>query len=274
MWEAQFGDFANGAQIILDQFVAAGEAKWLRANGLVLLLPHGYEGQGPEHSSARLERFLQLCANDNIQVCNITSPANYFHVLRRQMLRPFRKPLIIMTPKSLLRHPMAKSSASEFIEQSHFKRILSDRMEIADDKVRRLILCSGKVAYDLMEARAEAKLEDVSIVRLEQLYPFPGEPLAARLAKMTNLEKVVWCQEEPKNNGAWFFVESRIEEALAQAGHKGMRPCYAGRDVAASPATGLAKTHAAQQQALVALALGLGDKDAAKRTLKTAKKGS
>jgi 2-oxoglutarate dehydrogenase E1 component len=190
------------------------------------------------------------------------------------MLRPFRKPLIIMTPKSLLRHPMAKSSATEFTEQSHFKRILSDRMEIADDKVRRLILCSGKVAYDLMEARAEAKLGDVSIVRLEQLYPFPGEPLAARLMRMSNLQQVVWCQEEPKNNGAWFFVESRIEEALAQAGHKGMRPCYAGRDVAASPATGLAKTHAAQQQALVALALGLGDKDAAKRTLKTAKKGS
>jgi 2-oxoglutarate dehydrogenase E1 component len=272
-WEAQFGDFANGAQIIIDQFVAAGEAKWLRANGLVLLLPHGYEGQGPEHSSARLERFLQLCANDNIQVCNITSPANYFHVLRRQMLRPFRKPLVIMTPKSLLRHPMAKSASSEFIEESHFKRILSDRMDIADDKVRRLVLCSGKVAYDLMEARAEAKLEDVSIVRLEQLYPFPGEPLAVRLKKMKNLESVVWCQEEPKNNGAWFFVEGRIEEALGEAGHKGMRPCYAGRDVAASPATGLASKHAEQQKALVALALGLGDKDAARRTLKTAKKG-
>jgi 2-oxoglutarate dehydrogenase E1 component len=167
---------------------------------------------------------------------------------------------------------MAKSSSSEFIEQSHFKRILSDRMEIADDKVRRLVLCSGKVAYDLMEARAEAKLEDVSIVRLEQLYPFPGEPLAVRLKRMTGLQEVVWCQEEPKNNGAWFFVESRIEEALSEAGHKGMRPSYAGRDVAASPATGLAKKHAEQQQALVALALGLGDKDAAKRTLKSGKK--
>ncbi|MBO0748885.1 MAG: 2-oxoglutarate dehydrogenase E1 component [Porphyrobacter sp.] len=272
-WEAQFGDFANGAQIIIDQFVAAGEVKWLRANGIVLLLPHGYEGQGPEHSSARLERFLQLCANDNIQVCNITSPANYFHCLRRQMLRPFRKPLIIMTPKSLLRHPMAKSSASEFIEESHFKRILSDRMEIPDDKVRRLVLCSGKVAYDLMETRAEAGLEDVSIVRLEQLYPFPGEPLAVRLKRMTGLEQVVWCQEEPKNNGAWFFVECRIEEALSEAGHKGMRASYAGRDVAASPATGLAKRHAQQQQALVELALGIGDNDAARRTLKTAKKG-
>ena len=273
MWEAQFGDFANGAQIIIDQFVAAGEVKWLRANGLVLLLPHGYEGQGPEHSSARLERFLQLCANDNIQVCNITSPANYFHCLRRQMLRPFRKPLIIMTPKSLLRHPMAKSSASEFIKESHFKRILSDRMDIPDDKVRRLVLCSGKVAYDLMEKRAEEGLEDVSIVRLEQLYPFPGEPLAVRLERMTNLESVVWCQEEPKNNGAWFFVESRIEQALGEAGHKGMRPSYAGRDVAASPATGLAKRHVEQQQALVSLALGIGDKDEARRALKTRKKG-
>jgi 2-oxoglutarate dehydrogenase E1 component len=257
LWEAQFGDFANGAQIVIDQYIAAGEAKWLRANGLVLLLPHGYEGQGPEHSSARLERFLQLCADDNIQVCNITSPANYFHVLRRQMKRPFRKPLVIMTPKSLLRHPMAKSSAGEFTANSHFKRILSDRKDIADDKVRRLVLCSGKVAYDLMEAREKERLEDVSIVRLEQLYPFPGEPLAARLKKMTNLQEVVWCQEEPRNNGAWFFVASRIEIALTDAGHEGMRPQYAGRNRAASPATGLASRHAEQQAALVAEALGL-----------------
>jgi 2-oxoglutarate dehydrogenase E1 component len=272
-WEAQFGDFANGAQIIIDQFIAAGEAKWLRANGLVLLLPHGYEGQGPEHSSARLERYLQLCAQDNMQVANCTTPANYFHMLRRQMLRPFRKPLVIMTPKSLLRHKMAVSAADDFLGDSHFRRILSDPSAPADKDVKRLVLCSGKVAYDLMEARAEAGQEDVSIVRLEQLYPFPGEPLAARLRKMTNLESVVWCQEEPKNNGAWFFVESRIEEALSEAGHKGMRPCYAGRDVGASPATGLASKHAEQQKALVALALGLGDKDAARRTLKTAKKG-
>ncbi|MFC3096794.1 2-oxoglutarate dehydrogenase E1 component [Alteraurantiacibacter palmitatis] len=257
IWEAQFGDFANGAQIMIDQFIASGEAKWLRANGLVMLLPHGFEGQGPEHSSARLERFLQLCANDNIQVCNITSPANYFHVLRRQMLRPFRKPLIIMTPKSLLRHPMAKSDAIRFSDESHFKRILSDKTEIADTKVRRLVLCSGKVAYDLMEKRDAAKLGDVSIVRLEQLYPFPGEPLAVRLKRMTNLQEVVWCQEEPKNNGAWFFVESRIEDALIAAGHKGMRPRYAGREAAASPATGFAARHLAQQEALVADALGI-----------------
>ncbi|MCL6251732.1 2-oxoglutarate dehydrogenase E1 component [Altererythrobacter sp. KTW20L] len=256
MWEAQFGDFANGAQVIIDQFIASGEAKWLRANGLVMLLPHGFEGQGPEHSSARLERFLQLCANDNIQVCNITSPANYFHVLRRQMLRPFRKPLVIMTPKSLLRHPLAKSDSIRFTG-SHFMRILSDKTEIADAKVKRLVLCSGKVAYDLMEKRDAEKLGDTSIVRLEQLYPFPGEPLAVRLQRMTNLEEIVWCQEEPKNNGAWFFVDNQIEDALIAAGHKGMRPRYAGREAAASPATGFAARHLAQQEALVADALGI-----------------
>ncbi|GGD90679.1 2-oxoglutarate dehydrogenase subunit E1 [Tsuneonella deserti] len=257
LWEAQFGDFANGAQIIIDQFIAAGEAKWLRANGLVMLLPHGYEGQGPEHSSARLERFLQLCANDNMQVCNITVPANYFHVLRRQMLRPFRKPLIIMTPKSLLRHPMAKSAVGEFTGQSHFRRIVSDTAEIADAKIRRLVLCSGKVAYDLIARRDEAGLDDVSVVRVEQLYPFPGEALTVRLQRMTGLQEVVWCQEEPKNNGAWFFVESHIEAALGRAGKNGMRPVYAGREAAASPATGFAKRHEEQQRALVAQALGL-----------------
>ena len=257
LWEAQFGDFANGAQIMIDQFIAAGEAKWLRANGLVMLLPHGFEGQGPEHSSARLERFLQLCANDNICVCNITSPANYFHVLRRQMLRSFRKPLVIMTPKSLLRHPLAKSEAEEFTGDHHFMRIKSDMKTIADDKVKRLVLCSGKVAYDLMQRRDEAELEDVSIVRLEQLYPFPGDPLAVRIGRMTNLEEIVWCQEEPKNNGAWFFVDRLIEDAATAAGKSGMRPFYAGREAAASPATGYASRHQVQQQALVNIALGL-----------------
>ena len=257
LWEAQFGDFANGAQVMIDQFIAAGEVKWQRANGLVMLLPHGYEGQGPEHSSARLERFLQLCANDNIQVCNITSPANYFHVLRRQMLRNFRKPLVIMTPKSLLRHPLAKSEASEFQGDNHFMRIKSDMKEIDDQKVKRLVLCSGKVAYDLMQRRDEAELDDVSIVRIEQLYPFPGEPLAVRLERMKNLEQIVWCQEEPKNNGAWFFVDRLIEEAAEAAGKSGMRPCYAGREVAASPATGYASRHQVQQEALVNIALGL-----------------
>jgi len=265
MWEAQFGDFANGAQIMIDQFIASGEVKWLRANGLVMLLPHGYEGQGPEHSSARLERFLQLCANDNIQVCNITSPANYFHVLRRQMLRSFRKPLVIMTPKSLLRHPLAKSEAREFTGETHFMRIKSDMTEIDDKKVKRLVLCSGKVAYDLMQRRDEAGLDDVSIVRLEQLYPFPGEPLAIRLGRMPNLEEVIWCQEEPKNNGAWFFVDRLIEDALTASGHQGKRPIYAGREVAASPATGLAKRHEEQQRCLVSMALGLNDGGAALR---------
>ncbi len=257
MWEAQFGDFANGAQIMIDQFIAAGEAKWLRANGLVMLLPHGYEGQGPEHSSARLERFLQLCANDNIQVCNITTPANYFHVLRRQMLRPFRKPLVIMTPKSLLRHPLAKSQADEFLGEHHFMRIKSDTTEIPDEKIRRLVLCSGKVAYDLMEKRDEEGIDDVSIVRIEQLYPFPGEPLTVRLKRMKNLQEIVWCQEEPQNNGAWFFVDRLIELAARDAGHDGMRPIYAGREVAASPATGYAPRHKAQQDALVSVALDL-----------------
>jgi 2-oxoglutarate dehydrogenase E1 component len=268
LWEGQFGDFANGAQIIIDQFIAAGEAKWLRANGLVLLLPHGYEGQGPEHSSARLERFLQLCAQDNIQVCNITSPANYFHVLRRQMLRSFRKPLVIMTPKSLLRHPMARSEAREFLGESHFKRIFSDTKEIADEKIRKLVLCSGKVAYDLIEARDAAELDDVSIVRIEQIYPFPGEPLALRLSRMKNLEEVVWCQEEPRNNGAWFFVEPFIEESLKDAKSKVARPRYAGRAPAASPATGLAKRHQAEQAALIADALGLSVRSEIRRRQK------
>ncbi|MEW9855874.1 2-oxoglutarate dehydrogenase E1 component [Novosphingobium sp. M1R2S20] len=267
LWEAQFGDFANGAQIIIDQYVAAAEAKWLRANGLVMLLPHGYEGQGPEHSSARLERFLQLCAQDNIQVCNITTPANYFHVLRRQMHRPFRKPLIIMTPKSLLRHPLAKSQASDFTG-AHFFRILSDPKAAEDKATKRVVLCSGKVAYDLLEARDAAEIDDVQIIRIEQLYPFPGEPLALRLSRMTNLEEIVWCQEEPRNNGAWFFVASQIEEAAEQAGIKVGRPRYAGRTASASPATGLAKRHASEQAALVADALGLSVRSEIRRKQK------
>jgi 2-oxoglutarate dehydrogenase E1 component len=257
LWEAQFGDFANGAQIVIDQYIAASEAKWLRANGLVLLLPHGYEGQGPEHSSARLERFLQLCAQDNLQVCNITTPANYFHVLRRQMHRPFRKPLIIMTPKSLLRHPMAKSAAKDFVGDGHFMRILSDPAAPADTETKRLVLCSGKVAYDLIEARNAAGLTDTQIVRLEQLYPFPGDPLAIRIDRMTHLEEVVWCQEEPQNAGGWSFVEPMIEESLKAAKCKVTRPRYAGRAASASPATGLAKRHQSEQGALVSHALGL-----------------
>ncbi len=256
LWEGQFGDFANGAQVMIDQFIAAGEAKWLRANGLVMLLPHGYEGQGPEHSSARPERYLQLCAEDNMQVANCTTPANYFHILRRQMLRPFRKPLIMMTPKSLLRHKAAVSSAADFTGESHFMRILSDPSAPADKDVKRLVLCSGKVAYDLIDARDKAGDKNTAIVRIEQLYPFPSEPLVARLKRMANVEEVVWAQEEPKNNGYWFFVRDYIEQCLGQAGVKPQRPAYAGRAAAASPATGLAKRHAAEQAALIAEALG------------------
>jgi 2-oxoglutarate dehydrogenase E1 component len=256
LWEAQFGDFANGAQVIIDQFIASGEAKWLRASGLVLLLPHGYEGQGPEHSSARLERYLQLCAEDNMQVANCTTPANYFHILRRQMHRDFRKPLVIVTPKSLLRHKMAVSGLGDFTGDSHFRRILSDPSAPADGDVKRLVLCSGKVAYDLIEARDKAGDRNTAVVRLEQLYPFPSEPLVDRLKRMTNLQDVVWAQEEPKNNGAWFFAQPRIEKCLVEAQCAVQRPVYAGRKASASPATGLAKRHAAEQAALIAEALG------------------
>jgi 2-oxoglutarate dehydrogenase E1 component len=255
LWEAQFGDFANGAQVIIDQFIASGEAKWLRASGLVMLLPHGFEGQGPEHSSARMERYLQLCAEDNIQVANVTTPANYFHLLRRQLLRDFRKPLVVMTPKSLLRHKSAVSAIADFAGESHFKRILSDLSPPAEGRTRRLVLCSGKVAYELMEARDEAGADDVQILRIEQLYPFPAEPLVKRLAAMPNLTELVWCQEEPRNNGSWFFVEPYLEEALRAAG-KDFRPAYAGRPASASPATGLAKRHVAEQTSLIAAALG------------------
>lgn len=268
LWEAQFGDFANGAQIIIDQYVAASEAKWLRANGLVMLLPHGYEGQGPEHSSARLERYLQLCAEGNIQVANCTTPANYFHILRRQMLRPFRKPLIIMTPKSLLRHKAAVSKAEHFMGDNHFMRILSDTNPAPDAETKRLVLCSGKVAYDLIEARDAAGDRNTQIVRIEQIYPFPTEALSVRLKRMPALDEVVWCQEEPRNNGAWFFVEPFIEEALQMAGKAPMRARYAGRKASASPATGLARRHLAEQGALIADALGHSVRSEIKRQKK------
>ncbi|HVH48981.1 MAG TPA: 2-oxoglutarate dehydrogenase E1 component [Sphingomicrobium sp.] len=259
LWEAQFGDFANGAQTIIDQFVAAGEAKWLRASGLVMLLPHGFEGQGPEHSSARLERFLQLCADDNIQVANCTTPANYFHILRRQMKRDFRKPLVIMTPKSLLRHKLAVSTRDDFTGEGHFKRLLSDLNPPKEGQTTRLVLCSGKIGYELMEARDAASDTVSEIVRVEQLYPFPSEPLAKRLRKMPDLKDLVWCQEEPKNNGAWSFVEPILERCLVEAGLGGLRPRYAGRSASASPATGLAKRHVAEQAALIADALQARD---------------
>ncbi|CAA9525542.1 MAG: 2-oxoglutarate dehydrogenase E1 component [uncultured Sphingomonas sp.] len=258
LWEAQFGDFANGAQVIIDQFIASGEAKWLRASGLVLLLPHGYEGQGPEHSSARLERYLQLCAGDNLQVAYPTTPANYFHLLRRQLLRDFRKPLVVMTPKSLLRHKLAVSGRADFTGDSHFRRILTDLNPPAEGMTERLVLCSGKIAYELMEARDAAGATGVEVLRIEQLYPFPSEPLIKRLKAMPALNEVVWAQEEPRNNGAWFFVEPFVEACLDASGH-GLRPRYAGRSAAASPATGLAKRHVAEQSALIAAALGMAE---------------
>ena len=257
LWEAQFGDFANGAQVIIDQFLASGETKWLRMSGLTLLLPHGHEGQGPEHSSARLERYLQLCAERNMIVCNLTTPANYFHALRRQMKRNFRKPLVIMTPKSLLRHKLAVSPLSDFAEGSGFRTVLGEVDQIAPpDQVRRVVMCSGKVYYDLLAARREAGLQDVALVSLEQIYPFPEITLPKILAPYRNAQ-LVWCQEEPANNGAWTFVDRRLEKVLTKLDGAAKRPTYVGRDEAASPATGLAKVHAQQQTALVREALGL-----------------
>lgn len=261
-WEGQFGDFVNGAQVIIDQFIASAETKWLRMSGLVMLLPHGMEGQGPEHSSARLERFLQLSAEDNWSVVNITSPANYFHALRRQLKRNFRKPLIVMSPKSLLRHKRAVSRLDDFIGESTFHRVLWDDAEATDSiakpkDIKRVILCSGKVYYDLYEAREAKGIKDVAILRLEQLYPFPADALEAELKRYPNAE-VVWCQEEPANQGAWHFVDRRIEAALTAAKHKAGRPRYVGRPEAAAPATGLAKRHAVEQAALVDTALNVG----------------
>ena len=258
LWEAQFGDFANGAQIMFDQFISSGEKKWLRMSGLVMLLPHGFEGQGPEHSSARLERFLQMSAEDNWIVANVTTPANYFHILRRQIHRSFRKPLVIMTPKSLLRHPLAVSTAEEFQTGSTFHRVLHDDAErgtsptklVKDDKIRRVVICSGKVYYDLLKERDERGVTDVYLMRLEQFYPFPQQSLLKELGRFRNAD-VVWAQEEPKNQGAWTFVEPNLEWVLDKLEHKAKRARYAGRAAAASVATGLASRHKAEQEALV-----------------------
>ncbi len=258
LWEAQFGDFANGAQIMFDQFVSSGESKWLRMSGLVCLLPHGYEGQGPEHSSARLERFLTMCGGDNWIVANCSTPANYFHILRRQLHRSFRKPLILMTPKSLLRHKMAISDAEDFTTGSSFHRVLWDDAErghsdltlAADDKIKRVVMCSGKVYYDLLEERDARGADDVYLLRIEQFYPFPAMSLVKELERFPTAE-MVWCQEEPKNQGAWSFIEPNIEWVLGRIKAKHKRPTYVGRAASASPATGLASQHKAQQQALV-----------------------
>ncbi len=256
MWEAQFGDFANGAQVIIDQFISSGESKWLRMSGVTMLLPHGYEGQGPEHSSARLERYLQMCAEDNMQVCVPTTPANYFHMLRRQVRRNFRKPLIVMTPKSLLRHKACVSDLAEFGPGSSFRRVLADTTKlVAGPKVKRVVLCSGKIFYDLAAAQADRKIDDVAVVRLDQLYPFPVKSLGAELANYPNAE-VVWCQEEPENMGAWRFVDRRIEAVMATTPKmKATRPRYVGRPEAASTATGVMRRHVIEQAKLVDEAL-------------------
>ncbi|MEO9824655.1 MAG: 2-oxoglutarate dehydrogenase E1 component [Paracoccaceae bacterium] len=258
LWEAQFGDFANGAQIMFDQFISSGERKWLRMSGLVMLLPHGFEGQGPEHSSARLERFLQMCAEDNWIVANCTTPANYFHILRRQLHRSYRKPLVLMTPKSLLRHKMAVSDRADFLTGSSFHRVLWDDAEkghsdtklVADDKIKRVVMCSGKVYFDLLEERDERGLDDVYILRVEQFYPFPAQAMVKELKRFPNAD-YVWCQEEPKNQGGWTFMDPNIEWVLTRIKADITRPTYAGRPASASPATGLASAHKAQQAALV-----------------------
>ncbi|MEQ1577240.1 MAG: 2-oxoglutarate dehydrogenase E1 component [Hyphomicrobium sp.] len=263
LWEAQFGDFANGAQVVFDQFVSSGERKWLRMSGLVCLLPHGYEGQGPEHSSARLERFLQLCAEDNWQVANCTTPANYFHILRRQLHRKFRKPLILMTPKSLLRHKRAVSDLFELGPDTGFHRILWDdaqwkpeKVKLAvDGKIKRVVMCSGKVYYDLFEAREAAGINDVYLMRIEQLYPFPARTMMAELNRFPNAA-MIWCQEEPKNMGAWTFIEPNIAWVMQQIHRGGETLHYAGRAASASTATGLMSRHLQEQNALVAEALG------------------
>ena len=264
LWEAQFGDFANGAQVIIDQFIASGEMKWLRMSGLVMLLPHGFEGQGPEHSSARLERFLQLCADDNMQVACCTTPANYFHVLRRQMHRNFRKPLVLMTPKALLRHKRAVSRLAEFGPGSSFHRVLADDAKshpgstielVPDEQIRRVVLCSGRVYYDLFEEREKRKEMKIQILRLEQLYPFPGLALTDELTRFPAAE-IIWCQEEPKNQGAWNFIAPCIESVLEELGRKGLLH-YTGRKASASPAAGQMKQHQAELESFLDEALSL-----------------
>ena len=260
IWEAQFGDFANGAQVVIDQFIASGERKWSRASGLVLLLPHGYEGQGPEHSSARLERFLQLSGQENLQVVNCTTPANYFHVLRRQIHRDFRKPLIIMTPKSLLRNKLCVSKLEDFDKSNSFHRVLSDHSYLddtnfiklkPDSDIKKVIICSGKVYFDLIKARENLKRDDVVFVRIEQLYPFPVKPLVKEIKKYYKKAHFYWCQEEPKNMGAWNSVRDYIQWTLDYIGANNNKISYIGRNAAASPATGYARRHSAQQEEII-----------------------
>jgi 2-oxoglutarate dehydrogenase E1 component len=264
LWEAQFGDFANGAQVVFDQFISSGERKWLRMSGLVCLLPHGYEGQGPEHSSARLERFLQMCAEDNMQVANCTTPSNYFHALRRQLKRDIRKPLILMTPKSLLRHKRAVSRLDELGPDTTFHRLLWDDAQLlpdekiklaSDDKIRRVVMCSGKVYFDLYEEREKRGVNDVYLLRVEQLYPVPMKALLHELSRFKQAE-MVWCQEEPRNMGAWHFIEPYLEWVLNQARATQKRARYAGRPASASTAVGMMSKHLTQLKSIFDDVLG------------------
>ena len=264
IWEAQFGDFANGAQVIIDQFISSGEAKWGRLSGITLFLPHGYEGQGPEHSSARLERFLQLCAEYNMQVCVPSTPAQMFHMLRRQMVRPLRKPLIIMTPKSLLRHPLSVSRLEE-LASGNFRPVIDEIDELDTAAVTRVVMCSGKVYFDLLKARREAKVDSVAIVRLEQLYPFPSEEYEAIIRKYANAREIVWCQEEPQNQGGWYQIRHRLQAPLGAK----QELLYAGRPGAAAPATGILALHEQQQKNLVTAALqGAPPEETSRQTMR------
>ena len=260
IWEAQFGDFANGAQVVIDQFISSGERKWSRATGIIMLLPHGYEGQGPEHSSARLERFLQLCGQDNMQVINCTTPANYFHALRRQIHRGFRKPLIVMTPKSLLRNKYCVSNLEDFSKDTFFHRVLPDHATISKNyfinlknykDIKKIILCSGKIYFDLIDAREKLKKDNIIFIRIEQLYPFPIKSLVAEIKKYSKNAKFYWCQEEPKNMGAWSSVRDYIQWTLNYIGANNKEISYIGRNEAASTATGYAKRHIAQQNKIM-----------------------
>jgi 2-oxoglutarate dehydrogenase E1 component len=246
IWEAQFGDFANGAQVVIDQFIAAGEVKWGRVCGLTLLLPHGYEGQGPEHSSARPERYLQLCAEHNMQVVVPTTPAQIYHLLRRQMVRDFRKPLIVMSPKSLLRHKEAVSTMEELAD-GHFYTVIPESEQLVAKNVRRIVVCSGKVYYDLIAYRRENKIDDIAVVRLEQQYPFPHDDFTAEVAKYPAAKEVVWCQEEPQNQGAWYRLRAYLRNDILDK----QVLAYAGRPISASPAVGYMSRHLAQQKQLV-----------------------
>lgn len=254
VWEAQFGDFANCAQVVIDQFISSSETKWERLSGLTMLLPHGFEGQGPEHSSARLERFLQLCAEDNMQVITPTTPAQIFHALRRQAIRQVRKPMIVMSPKSLLRHKLATSTLNELAEGS-FQTVINEIDQINPQSVKRIVLCAGKVYYDLLEKRREQGLVNVAIVRIEQLYPYPETRLNEILLEYSNLEEIIWAQEEPENQGAWLFIALRLYKQMAALG-KVVNVKFAGRDTSAAPACGSPYLHSAQQNKLVQEALG------------------